>query len=203
MSGFRTICFFTSLVFLFSCATMNQSECVNANWKIVGMEDGAKGRALAYLSNHRKACAEYNVTPDYEDYRIGHAEGLRQYCTYSNGFYLGERGRSMNDFCPDDLAGQYKLGYENGRQVYYAKVEINRVRSTIKEKSVKIDQLEEAVATKEEIILSGQASKNARALLLEEVKEMHAQIQLLEEELQALEVQESAMVEDLELLKRL
>ena len=109
----------------------------------------------------------------------------------------------MNDFCPDDLAGQYKLGYENGRQVYYAKVEINRVRSTIKEKSVKIDQLEEAVATKEEIILSGQASKNARALLLEEVKEMHAQIQLLEEELQALEVQESAMVEDLELLKRL
>ena len=57
MYNFRTILVFALLAFLFSCATMNQSECVNENWKIVGMEDGAKGRALSYLSNHRKACA--------------------------------------------------------------------------------------------------------------------------------------------------
>ena len=38
-----TIC----LILLSGCATMNRSECQTADWRMIGLEDGSQGRALA------------------------------------------------------------------------------------------------------------------------------------------------------------
>ncbi len=46
------------------CATMDKSECEQADWRIIGLEDGAEGRPVSYIGRHRKACAEYGIKPN-------------------------------------------------------------------------------------------------------------------------------------------
>lgn len=49
---------------LSACASMSKDECLNANWKTIGYEDGSLGRPETTIQAHRKACAKINVTPD-------------------------------------------------------------------------------------------------------------------------------------------
>ena len=53
-----------TIFFVASCATMSESECEEADWEIIGLEDGAQGHPLSHIGQHRKACAEYGVKPD-------------------------------------------------------------------------------------------------------------------------------------------
>jgi hypothetical protein len=43
------------------CATLSESECEAADWRIIGLEDGAAGKPISQIGKHRKACAEYGV----------------------------------------------------------------------------------------------------------------------------------------------
>ena len=44
------------------CSTMSADECVTADWRTIGYEDGAAGREVSAISRHRKACAKHGVT---------------------------------------------------------------------------------------------------------------------------------------------
>ena len=46
------------------CASLDKNECLHADWYAIGLEDGARGRALERLGDHRRACAKHSVTPD-------------------------------------------------------------------------------------------------------------------------------------------
>ena len=74
------------LALLAGCASLDKDECRTADWYAVGLEDGARGRALDRLGDHRRACAEHGVTPHTERYLAGRSEGLRSFCTYERGF---------------------------------------------------------------------------------------------------------------------
>jgi len=81
------------------CSTLSKGECLSANWKNIGYGDGAQGYLAARISQHRSACAEYNVTPDLNAYTAGRNEGLAQYCTPANGYNTGFAGTSYNGVC--------------------------------------------------------------------------------------------------------
>ena len=59
------------------CSTMSADECVTADWRTIGYEDGAKGREASAISRHRKACAKHGVTANFDAYEEGRHEGLR------------------------------------------------------------------------------------------------------------------------------
>jgi hypothetical protein len=71
-----------SFLLVAACASMDRSQCLNADWYAIGLEDGARGRALERLGEHRRACAQYNVTPDTARYVAGRNDGLKSFCTY-------------------------------------------------------------------------------------------------------------------------
>jgi len=48
---------FSVLLALAACASMDRNQCVNADWYAVGLEDGARGRGVERLGEHRRACA--------------------------------------------------------------------------------------------------------------------------------------------------
>ncbi len=52
---------------LAGCASgMDSAECVTADWRAIGYEDGSQGRGTGAFAARRKACADHGVTPKFE-----------------------------------------------------------------------------------------------------------------------------------------
>lgn len=120
------------------CASLGREECLNADWYAIGLEDGARGRAVERLGEHRRACAKHNIAPDSRRYLAGRTEGLKSFCTYERGFSEGRAGRAYVAQCPQTstfLAG-YQRGrdlYELNRQLADVEKEIGRIKTALKE----------------------------------------------------------------------
>ncbi len=128
------------------CATMNESECLTADWYSVGYEDGRGGINESRMGTYRKDCAKHGVTPSLESYRKGHYEGSKQFCTARNGFTRGKSGSSYSGSCPADLEDDFMKGYSDGKTLYGLRVEINELQA-------KIDSAHEAISDNESLIL--------------------------------------------------
>lgn len=135
-SALRTA--FSALLLLGGCASLDRDECVNADWYAIGLEDGARGRAVERLGDHRRACAKHNVVPNSERYLAGRGEGLKTFCTYERGYSEGRAGRSYAAGCPE--AARFLAGYQRGREIYglsrqHAELEkeIARIKAALKE----------------------------------------------------------------------
>jgi hypothetical protein len=100
------------------CASLDRNECVSANWYAIGLEDGARGRPLERLGDHRRACAEHKVVPDAERYVAGRDEGLKSFCTYERGFAHGRSGHGYAGGCPAAMAASFQSGYQLGRELH-------------------------------------------------------------------------------------
>ncbi len=176
------------------CATLDKSECREADWKIIGLEDGARGRPLSYIGNHRKACAEYGVKPDLAQYERGHVNGLQQFCIADNGFRLGRAGRSYNNVCPPALNGRFLAGYETGRQLHALSADIGRMQNDVQAMQTELDESAKRQLNLENMLVSGTISASTRKSLLDQVKEMQTnntalQISIRETELEAARLQ--------------
>ena len=191
-----------ALCFLSACATMNRSECLNADWQIIGMEDGSRGQRLAYIGKHREACAEYNVAPDLEKYQQGRLQGLKQYCTYNNGFGLGQRGSNFNDVCPPGLIDDYQIGYQRGKEIYSLNRSIKKHQTSIDGTYTLLEELHEEAHYKENLIIHAKTSKMDRLILIKERLELQTEISDLEAELALLEEVRNSMVHERNLLKK-
>ncbi|WP_303721053.1 DUF2799 domain-containing protein [Malonomonas rubra] len=181
---------------------MNRSECLNADWQIIGMEDGTRGRRLAYIGKHREACAEYNVAPSLEQYQQGHSQGLKQYCTYNNGFGLGQHGKYFNDVCPPELIGDYQIGYQRGREIYSLNRSIKKHEAFINETHTLLEELHEEAHHKENLIIHAKTSNIDRLILVKERLELQTEITDCEVELAQLEEERNSMVNERNLLRK-
>ena len=135
------------------CATMGKEECLTADWGQIGFEDGLKGYAPERIGRHRKACAEYGVTPDFEAYSQGRFQGLAEYCTPARGYALGRKGGVFPDICHPhpDLERGFHEGFLSGRESFL-------LESEIKKKKKSLRALEGDVSTLEARIREGEAA---------------------------------------------
>ena len=101
---------------LTGCASMSKDECLTADWRLIGFEDGASGRSPTDISERRKACASYGVTPDRAAYFEGYQEGVAAFCSYNRGLGDGTGGAAANRICPQD--SDYQAGYADGLDTY-------------------------------------------------------------------------------------
>ncbi|TQV81508.1 DUF2799 domain-containing protein [Aliikangiella coralliicola] len=182
-----TLIFVCLLAFLTGCATLNQSECQVANWEIIGLEDGSAGRPSSYVGQHRSACAEYGIVPDLDKYLLGHKKGLRQFCTYQNGFNLGNQGRSFSNVCPQELAGEFRRGFDRGYQFYGLRSEIGQLKSSIASHHDRLHHISTKIQRHEDTIIAGNTSVESRRRLLNEIEELRHEQDDIEHELPQLE----------------
>lgn len=188
MDIFRSVLCILILLGFSSCATMNKSECQTADWQVIGLEDGAKGRPVSYVGNHREACAEYGVKPDLAQYNTGRETGLRQYCTYRNGLSRGRSGYSYNDVCQAELEAVYLAGYNRGRELYGLNAEINYLHNDIKSKRIELDEIHNEIDWVESKLISKKGSRAKRENLLDRYKHLQAVHADLENHIQDLEL---------------
>ena len=117
---------------LAGCASLDKGECVSADWYTIGLEDGANGRAVGRLGDHRRACAEHRVAPDAERWLAGRAEGLKSFCTFQRGYANGRAGQSFADVCPAELGAAFTAGWRQGRERYELQRRLGAVEAEIR-----------------------------------------------------------------------
>jgi hypothetical protein len=186
-----------SLLGLGGCASMSADECVTSDWHAIGYEDGARGYTADQLGNRRKACAKHGITPDFESYRAGREEGLRQYCQPSRGFSLGSGGARYNGVCPGDLEADFVDAYNQGHHLYTLRSRVNGATSRINAKEHELENVNDRIRSAEAQLISPETTMQDRVLLLADLKDLSERTGQLEAEIDDLIAERAAAEQQL------
>ena len=127
-----------TLLILGGCATLNESECIQANWYDMGAEDALDGRTIDRHFDYAEDCSEYGVAVNAEAYRAGWNDHIEQFCTRENGWEWGISDRYYRGSCPHDLEPRFFNAYQLGRAVHDAKYEVSRIRDELEDVNDKL-----------------------------------------------------------------
>ena len=163
-----------------SCATMTESECLEADWHSVGVRDGTRGRPLEHLERHREACRATGVIPDVEQYKKGRGWGLGRYCTTRSGLSEGRLGRDYENVCPPMLEPDFLRGYQLGSAIY-------DVNSDIGWHTSQIAMFEEGLESRDDV------TEKERREVSEFLQTLEADLRKLRERLDQLERRAAGM----------
>lgn len=166
----------TAIILLLSnCANMNESDCLNADWQLIGFEDGSFGKNESHISQHRKECAEHGVTPDLMDYRNGHFDGSKRFCTANNGFSRGRQGKDYSRSCPEQFEAEFLKGFSDGQTLYGLKKILNQRAADLEGAYKDIDWLEHVIAEKSELMIADGLKRDQRIMVRNEVAQHQQQ----------------------------
>ena len=113
------------------CATMDQAECVSADWYALGQSDGAQGRKSTHYSEYRKDCSAFGIDVDSDAYVGGWEAGIDNYCTRDNGFNVGSLGKIYQHSCPAALEDRFFSSYQTGRAINLKQTRVNMLRNKV------------------------------------------------------------------------
>ncbi|WP_333607557.1 DUF2799 domain-containing protein [Arsukibacterium sp.] len=164
------------LLLLSSCATMDKSACLTADWRTIGFEDGSRGKHEASISEYRKNCAKHGVTPDLTAYRAGHQEGSERFCTASNGFRLGQGGSAYQNSCPQALEPAFLAAHADGMQLHRSNRELQQRQAEVQKAERQIQSLELELAQQDEMLIADGYSREERIKIREQINLLHIAI---------------------------
>jgi hypothetical protein len=177
-----------SLGLLGGCATLSESQCVASDWQTVGYSDGVAGIQSSQLLRHQNACVKHGVIPDREAYLVGWEKGVRRYCVPENGFNAGESGKPYTNVCPIELQPSFHAAYQEGRQLFIARSEIDAINRQIAQKEQRLRQIEEDIAAAEARLIDDASSPGERRTLLSRTRSLAEEHGTLEAEIQDMKV---------------
>lgn len=155
---YRVISGLFLLLLMAGCATLSEEDCIAGDWRGIGQNDGARGRAADFIGNHTKACADLGVIPDVAAWQAGRTEGLKQYCTPANAYLVGRQGQRLSPVCP--IADQAALSVPNDRGLRYYEIgrDIDRLERQLYEAGARLavvpaDEIEKISAIQSEMAL--------------------------------------------------
>lgn len=161
---------------LHGCASMDKSQCLTADWRTIGFEDGANGKAETAISTYREDCADHGIAPDLNAYRLGHREGSENFCTSRNGFNLGKRGGSYQSSCATDLEPEFLTGYRDGQQLHALQRAVASARANFDRQQQQIDKAEKSIVIKTDLLVEDGLVKEERVQLLNEIETLKAEL---------------------------
>ena len=118
-------------VLLSGCASLDESECLLADFRYLGEEDGEKGRPRTRINTYESDCAAHGLSVDRQAYALGWEVGIVKFCTRDNGYEFGLEGNHYQRSCPVELADTFFNAYQLGRAVYDAETEVERLETQI------------------------------------------------------------------------
>jgi len=176
------------LVLLQGCATLDKDECMLADWRLIGYQDGVAGKSATVVGEYREDCAKHAVVPDLDAYRAGREEGLQQYCKADNGYRLGNAGRGLPAVCPMALEGAFRAAYNAGRKLYLARSAVNKTHARIDDRKQMLSTLEDNRARKLAALIADGLKADQRVMILYDINELQQEMDSIEEEIAGLEL---------------
>lgn len=171
------LCVYFSLL---GCSSLSKQECLVANWKLIGFEDGSKGKPESTIGAHRKACAKVSVTPDLAQYQQGHREGARKYCVKVTAYKLGVDGGAYYNVCPADLEPAFLTAYRAGQELYAMTRQIASLQANINNDNDSIRRLDLDIQEHEKNIVDSTSTSKERREQLHIIEDLRHQITDLE-----------------------
>lgn len=117
---------------LSGCATLSREQCQRGDWYEIGNSDGQAGQPLSRLEQHQRACGEYGLPVDQQQYVSGHAQGLQDYCQLDNAFRSGLEGNRYQGVCPPDIDAAFERANRTAYQVHQLRQELDRVEGQLR-----------------------------------------------------------------------
>ncbi len=175
------------VLFINACATLNKNECKTADWSLIGYEDGAKGRVAGRIAQHRKACAEYGVSPNLTLYNQGRAQGLHEYCIAVTGYNLGLRGSAYKGICSGYNEAEFIAAFKSGQQIYREKSKLRKMKKNLVHKQESLENIAVQQRKVEQQIIKGNLPSAKIILLLVDTKKLAANHAILAKHIHALQ----------------
>ena len=151
---------------LASCASMSKDECLYADWRAIGYEDGAAGANATAVSSRRQACARAGVTPDMPAYLDGRNAGLFEYCTPANGFRTGERGAAYSGVCARHDEASFLEQYRTGAHLYLLRDRVHSARHALHQATSDLGAIDAETAHAATMLIRPDLSVAERAALV-------------------------------------
>jgi len=135
-----------ALTLLAGCATgMGKDECLTADWRTIGYEDGVRGMTADRIGAHRVACAKHQVAPNLAAYTEGRDRGLLEYCQPRNGYRAGLNGRPYFNVCSGTTEPAFLDGYRHGRQIHDARADLRDTQGRLQNARAGLSQTDTAI----------------------------------------------------------
>lgn len=119
------------MVMLTGCASLSREQCQRGDWYGIGLADGQAGEPAQRMDRHVRACSEYGIRVDDQQYRAGHDRGLVEYCTIDNAFESGLQGRRYQRVCPPAIDALFERCNGAAYEVYRIRRELNDLENRI------------------------------------------------------------------------
>lgn len=147
------------------CASLSESECRAGDWRGIGVADGRDGQPPERLADHREACSKHGVALDEQAWHQGRDEGLRGFCTASNGFRVGSSGAAYAGVCPPLLEGAFLTAFEHGRGLHVLRTAFSEVEQAIAAREGDLRRIEDDVRAAEQAAAAEQDADRRRDLI--------------------------------------
>ncbi len=171
-AGLRSWVIMALLAQLTGCSSLSKQECLNADWFMIGLEDGSAGRSLDTIGAHRKSCAKINVTPDLDNYERGHNKGRVSYCSVVNGFKLGDSGGEYNGICRGLSEREFLQAFDAGKFRHEIRTELEELQRHINRTAKRMEDLDNDAAQHEHQIVSAASTPDSRSADLAIIRQL-------------------------------
>lgn len=127
----NAVAVFLMVVLLAGCASLNREQCQRGDWQGIGMADGLAGEPADRRDQHVRACSEFGIRIDNQQYLAGYSQGLNEYCHIDNAFESGLQGRRYQHVCPPNIDAQFERGNRAAYEVYRIRKDLDSLESQI------------------------------------------------------------------------
>jgi hypothetical protein len=102
------------LLVLTGCSSVTRDKCHTTDWYKKGLEDASRN-GKEYFTEYKRECINAGATINVAEssYRKGIADGMKNWCNYTNGLSEGLAGRKSTPQC-DQISTSFVKGYEQG-----------------------------------------------------------------------------------------
>ncbi|WP_319588930.1 DUF2799 domain-containing protein [uncultured Desulfobulbus sp.] len=122
---------FLMVALLPGCASLSREQCQRGDWYGIGMADGQAGEAASRKDQHVRACSEYGIQINDQQYFDGYDRGLEDYCRIDNAFESGLRGKRYQHVCSPAIDALFERCNRAAYEVYRIKGELDRLGDQI------------------------------------------------------------------------
>lgn len=149
---------------LAACATtprpaMTAAQCQVADWKQIGYQDGAQGRAAERFVARQEACVASGYGADQAAYMAGRRDGIWNWCQPAQAFQHGLGGNGYSGQCPIDLDGAFRDAHAEGMRANQALAAVRSAESALSSLRSERDDIERKIDANEAGLIASQTDE--------------------------------------------
>lgn len=91
--------------------------CNQADWSELGYNSALAAKSVRVFNSYKEDCNNTLPESAKETYLAGYTKGVKEYCSYENGYKLAELGLSNPSLCPLEMRRDFDLGYKAASKI--------------------------------------------------------------------------------------